>query len=118
MNQSGIYSSLDGLKLDPDRFHTTIHSKKYTDLDNFYSLIARRLHFPSYFGKNLDALEECLMDLDWIKEKQLVIEFREANKLLLEESDEKKDALWDIFIKAAGFWYDKELELIVVKMIH
>ncbi len=115
MNQSGIYNSLEEVKLDASRFHTTIHCHKYPTLDGFYSLIARRLHFPSYFGKNLDALEECLTDLDWINEKQLVIEFRESDKLLHDEPEENRDIIWDIFTDATSFWQNKELELIVIK---
>jgi ribonuclease inhibitor len=34
---------------------TAIHS-----LDEFYSEIARKLHFPEYFGRNLDALWDVL----------------------------------------------------------
>lgn len=115
MNQSGVYSSLEEVKLDPNRFHTTIHSKKYPLLDLFYPLISRRLHFPSYFGNNFDALEECLMDLEWIREKQVVIEFRENELLIHEEPTDKKDILWDIFADAASFWKDHELEFIVIK---
>lgn len=115
MNKSGVYKSLEEIKLDPDRFHTTIHSQKYHTLDQFYSLIARRMHFPEYFGNNLDAFEECMTDLDWINEKQIVIEFRDSENLLKEESSKTRSTIWHIIKDACNFWKQKDLELIVIK---
>ncbi len=31
------------------------------------------LHFPDYFGNNWDALEDCFLDLSWIKCRGIVI---------------------------------------------
>ncbi len=35
--------------------------------------IGRVLRFPGYYGRNLDALEECLLDLSWLPEGQVVL---------------------------------------------
>lgn len=37
-------------------------------------VLARELQFPSYFGMNWDALDECLADLSWIREPRVVIQ--------------------------------------------
>ena len=42
------------------------------DKDLFNS-IANVMKFPDYFGKNWDALDECLRDLDWLELKEGLI---------------------------------------------
>jgi RNAse (barnase) inhibitor barstar len=42
-----------------------IRSKK-----KLFAILAHKLHFPRYFGRNWDALEECLRDLSWLPEEQ------------------------------------------------
>jgi len=39
------------------------------DKKGFLDQIAKALHFPSYFGRNWDALNDCLSDLDWLPAK-------------------------------------------------
>ena len=48
---------------------------------DLFSAIAKVLNFPDYFGKNWDALDECLRDLEWIPAKGYVLIIRDANPL-------------------------------------
>lgn len=41
--------------------------------DELMFLISRRLSFPDYFGMNWDALIDCLADLTWITQDNVVI---------------------------------------------
>lgn len=34
--------------------------------DDFYTAVAAALSFPDWFGRNLDALADCLRDLSWL----------------------------------------------------
>lgn len=46
--------------------------------EKLLSVLAAKLRFPSYFGHNWDALEECLRDLSWLREQSRVVIVHEA----------------------------------------
>lgn len=41
----------------------TLDGDKIVDVESFYDEIAKVCKFPDYFGRNLDALNDCLFDL-------------------------------------------------------
>jgi len=49
------------------RLPRSIRSKQ-----KLFAVLADKLRFPTYFGHNWDALEECLRDLSWLPEMQSI----------------------------------------------
>ncbi|MBW0106790.1 barstar family protein [Pseudonocardia sp. KRD291] len=43
--------------------------------------IGHQLHFPGYYGHNLDALDECLADLSWLPEGPVELVWADADLL-------------------------------------
>lgn len=39
-----------------------LDGRSLTTVDDFHDLFQTRLHFPGYYGRNLDALYDCLHD--------------------------------------------------------
>ena len=74
----------------------TIHldGAKMRTLRALYPRIAKALFFPEYFGKNLDALFDCLCDLSEIdrKYKKVEITIGQSALFLSKEKAEKKAA--------------------------
>ena len=40
-----------------------LECSKYKNMDDFYNDIALQMNFPEYFGKNYDALKDCLSEV-------------------------------------------------------
>lgn len=74
------------------------------DFAKFHKTIAQLLHFPDYYGNNLDALDEVLSDMEFSSLKNIQIVFRNYDKLLSDEPHDKKIALLQVLNGAIAFW--------------
>ena len=72
--------------------------------------IAHAFHFPRHFGKNFDALNDCLTDLAYKAGPQpgfLVVLEQLPNTPKFDK--EARETLLDVFRDAADFWADKKI---------
>lgn len=67
-----------------------IDASEVTTLREFYEVLAKAMHFPDYFGFNLDSLDELLNDLTWIEDEKLAVYFNNSEKFLEKERNETK----------------------------
>lgn len=77
---------------DDEVFVAEIDGAKALTLRGFYPKIAKTLLFPDYFGKNLDALFDCLCSLDVVGKPSVVVVIHQASLFLSKEKAEKKEA--------------------------
>lgn len=66
-------------------------------------LLGKVLAFPSWYGRNWDALEDCLTDASWLPEKGQVIRI-EGFEAYAEADPDGFAILLDIFKTSAEFW--------------
>jgi RNAse (barnase) inhibitor barstar len=78
-------------------FVVEIDGSKARTLRGFYPRIAKALLFPHYFGKNLDALLDCLCALEVVGQSDVVLLIRNAELFLSKEKPEKKTATLQVF---------------------
>jgi hypothetical protein len=65
---------------------------------------AASLQFPSYFGRNRDAFEDCLTDLDWWHgQLGYVLYILKADEILAEEPEQLSTCL-DVLHCAGEYW--------------
>ncbi len=58
-----------------------LDGNKISDKASFLSEAAKAMDFPKYFGKNWDAFEDSLNDLEWAPAKGYVILYPHADRL-------------------------------------
>ncbi len=74
------------------------------------SCIANAFHFPKHFGKNFDALGDCLTDLAYKAGPQpgfLIVIEQLPNTPKFDK--EARETLLDVFRDAADFWAEKKV---------
>ena len=66
-------------------------------------------HLPAYFGRNWDALEECLRDLDVGNSRGILLVLRSADALQ-ELPASERDTLLSILRATASFWEQENIQ--------
>lgn len=66
--------------------------------------IGNALLFPSYYGHNLDALEECLCDLSWIKHETIYLFINNFDLILNEEPLVFKTSFSNLLNDVKCYW--------------
>ena len=98
-------------------FVAKFDGKKTKTLNKFYKKIAKRLHFPDYFGNNMDALADCLSDLSWIKSNDVKLFIKNIDGFLSKEDAETKESILDIFAEAGENQIEEDRIFEVVSVI-
>lgn len=65
-----------------------VEGGRCSNKDALMSEFAEALSFPDYFGRNWDALEECLADLSWLPSAEVVVVIRSAIDVCREDAQE------------------------------
>lgn len=79
-------------------------ASKMKDIDGLYERFSEAFKFPEYFGRNLNSLDECLNDLDWLPAPGYVVTIRNHNSLLRDEHPEVRASLLEILENAGEEW--------------
>lgn len=86
------------------------HCAEATTKQQVLACIAQAFHFPKHFGKNFDALADCLTDLPHRAGPQpgfLVVLEQLPNTPKFDK--EARETLLDVFRDAADFWAEKKV---------
>lgn len=75
-----------------------------TTLEGLYREFKSKLHFPSYFGGNYNALDECITDLEWLPSNGYLLCIRNAESLLKDEPDSVFEGLLSVLRDAGEEW--------------
>ncbi|HQW95039.1 MAG TPA: barstar family protein [Saprospiraceae bacterium] len=70
-----------------------IEGHEVNDFQSLNDLLSDKLNFPNYFGENLDALFDMLVDLQWLKQDSIEFVISDFENLLIDEGELAKAEL-------------------------
>jgi RNAse (barnase) inhibitor barstar len=91
-------------KRDVETVVAILDGEKAATLNDMYRQLTKQLKLPSYFGKNLDALFDCLCDFSWLDAKEIHIVLREYDAFLNSEQPLQRWDVLNVFNDAANEW--------------
>jgi RNAse (barnase) inhibitor barstar len=81
-----------------------LRGRKMRTATALFDEVGAALQFPPYFGENLNALDECLADLEWLPADAYVLVVLNAAQVLDQDRPEAKRAFWEVLEGAAREW--------------
>lgn len=84
----------------------TLNGKKMTDISSAHDYIAQKLGFPEYYGKNLDALADCVSEYCLDKYIRFT-HFDEAEKNLGDYAERLVEVFTDIAEENTGIRFKR-----------
>ena len=89
------------------KLEVTIDLAKCLNKKFFFRFMKDEFSFPSYFGENMDAVDECMRDLSWIKEKNIQVNLKNSHKALKENANSAR-ILINMFELYNYFWKNQK----------
>jgi RNAse (barnase) inhibitor barstar len=81
-----------------------LRGKEMKDMDGFYDELAAALQFPLYFGRNWNALDESLVDLEWLPSNAYLLVFADSPSVLKGAEEGDADAFWKLLSRSSDEW--------------
>lgn len=78
------------------------------EIDDVLELLGEGLRFPKWYGKNFDALYDCLTDLTWQETAATLIVVTGCDAIHAADPESWRTLL-SVFVSAAEFWRDDEV---------
>lgn len=80
-----------------------VQGKKCKTPAGVFNEFARALEFPDYCGRNWDALEECLVDLEWLTATGYIVLITDAQSVIPDD-DEEYETLLEVLNNVGEKW--------------
>jgi len=86
---------------------------RLSDKDSLLDAAAKALGFPETFGRNWDALEDCLCDLSWRPGKGTLLFWEPVDPLASKDPESLRAAI-EVFRAAATWWRGQDRPFLVL----
>jgi hypothetical protein len=118
---SGVYPAVPGTRTALIRNAAVAGKLDYTEADlkgtvdkkGLLEKISRALDFPSYFGMNWDALNDCLTDMGWKPAAGYVVLLKKFTAFA-EKCPGEEETAREIFVASAEYWKQKGVPFYII----
>jgi RNAse (barnase) inhibitor barstar len=87
-----------------DFYTAEIDGRRCPTLTAFLREIAAAFRFPDYYGQNMNALWDCITDLDWLTENNYRLIINHANAFLNEDSGKQRADILSFLNEVTHNW--------------
>lgn len=94
---------------DPSTVIRVLRGQRMESKEQLFDEFAAAFQFPLYFGRNWDAFDECICDLQWLPAKAYVLVISDAALLLKMEPAKSVGIFFEVLNKASREWGDGKL---------
>ncbi|MCL6749901.1 barstar family protein [Nostoc sp. CCCryo 231-06] len=108
--KQGIRETVEQIAAEPGTKVFYLDGKKINSKETFLNKAAEAMQFPTYFGANWDAFDECITDLTWCPAERYVILYDHADIFAQAEPIQYQIAL-DILNSAKEYWEANNITL-------
>jgi RNAse (barnase) inhibitor barstar len=105
-----ICEAVEQIAAEPGTKVFYLDGKKINSKETFLRKAAEAMQFPTYFGANWDAFDECITDLTWCPAQRYIILYDHADIFAQAEPTQYQIAL-DILNSAKEYWQAKNITL-------
>ena len=81
-----------------------LRGKRMRTKQDLFEEFALHLSLPDYFGRNWDALADCLEDLEWLQGFAYAVVIDGANEVLLDEPADQLNLFVQLIDRVAANW--------------
>ncbi|MHC5860160.1 barstar family protein [Nostoc sp.] len=101
--KQGIREAVEQIAAEPGTKVFYLDGTKINSKETFLSKAAEAMQFPTYFGANWDAFDECITDLTWCPAERYVILYDHADIFAQADLTQYQIAV-DILNSAKEYW--------------
>jgi RNAse (barnase) inhibitor barstar len=104
---------LERLKQDKGTKVFVFDGDRIVDNTSLFQEFATVMQFPEYFGHNLDALKDCLTELDGHEVDRYIITIDKLDRFIANDSSQWTDFL-DVCKSVVEYWQDTETPVYIL----
>lgn len=113
--KEGISKAVEQIAALPGTKVFRLDGKKINSKETFLNQAVEAMQFPSYFGYNWDAFDECITDLTWCPAQRYVILYDHADIFAQADTIQYQIAL-DILNSAKEYWESHHIPMNILNI--